>query len=101
MIGEGFVRRDDLEFAFSQSRRWVLLAFRTCERESYNPYHYPGFPSGEGWNETATLKVMRAKAFEIRGLKESPVEIPAPPKLFLSLRPQKFHGKDQWERRTL
>jgi hypothetical protein len=36
----------------------------------YNPYHYPGFPSGEGWNETATLKVMRAKAFEIQGLKE-------------------------------
>ena len=47
----------------------------------YNPYHYPGFPSGEGWNETATLKVLRAKAFEIRGLKEMPVEIPAPPKL--------------------
>jgi len=47
----------------------------------YNPYHYPGFPSGEGWNETATLTVMRTKAFAIRGLKESPVEIPAPPKL--------------------
>ncbi len=47
----------------------------------YNPYHYPGFPSGEGWNETATLKVMRAKAFEIRGLKEPPFESPAAPKL--------------------
>ena len=47
----------------------------------YNPYHYPGFPSGEGWNETATLKVMRAKAFEIRGLPEPAVEVPAPPKL--------------------
>ncbi len=47
----------------------------------YNPYHYPGFPSGAGWNETATLKVMRAKAFEIRGLKEPPMEIPRPPSL--------------------
>jgi hypothetical protein len=47
----------------------------------YNPYHYPGFPSGEGWNETATLKVMRTKAFEIRGLPEPAVEVPAPPKL--------------------
>ena len=47
----------------------------------YNPYHYPGFPSGEGWNETATLKVMRAKAFEIQGLPEPSFETPAAPKL--------------------
>jgi hypothetical protein len=47
----------------------------------YNPYHYPGFPSGKGWNEAATLKVMRAKAFAIRGLKEPPMEIPKPPNL--------------------
>jgi hypothetical protein len=47
----------------------------------YNPYHYPGFPSGEGWNETATLKVMRAKAFEIQGLQMPREEVPAPPKL--------------------
>ena len=47
----------------------------------YNPYHYPGFPSGDGWNETATLKVMRAKAFEIRGLPEPSIEAPQPPKL--------------------
>ena len=47
----------------------------------YNPYHYPGFPSGDGWNETATLKVMRAKAFEILGLPESPVGTPTAPKL--------------------
>lgn len=47
----------------------------------YNPYHYPGFPSGDGWNETATLKVMGAKAFEIRGLPEPSIEAPQPPKL--------------------
>ena len=47
----------------------------------YNPYHYPGFPSGEGWNETATLKVMRTKAFEIQGMKLPSMEGPVPPKL--------------------
>lgn len=47
----------------------------------YNPYHYPGFPSGDGWNETATLKVMRTKAFEIQGFKIPNMEVPAPPKL--------------------
>jgi len=47
----------------------------------YNPYHYPGFPSGEGWNETATLKVMRAKAFEIQGLQVPREQVPSAPKL--------------------
>jgi hypothetical protein len=47
----------------------------------YNPYHYPGFPSGESWNETATLNVMRTKAFEIQGLEAPTIEAPAPPKL--------------------
>ena len=47
----------------------------------YNPYHYPGFPSGEGWNETATLRVMRTKAFEVQGLKAPNMEVPLPPNL--------------------
>ncbi|HSB28181.1 MAG TPA: cellulase family glycosylhydrolase, partial [Pyrinomonadaceae bacterium] len=47
----------------------------------YNPYHYPGFPSGDGWNETTTLKVMRSKAFEIQGRKLPPMEVPAPSRL--------------------
>lgn len=47
----------------------------------YNPYHYPGFPSGDGWNERETLKVLRAKAFEIQGLAPAPLEIPQPPTL--------------------
>ena len=47
----------------------------------YNPYHYPGFPSGEGWNEAATLKVMRTKAFEIQGQQVPPQQIPSAPKL--------------------
>ena len=47
----------------------------------YNPYHYPGFPSGDGWNERETLKVLRAKAFELQGLTEAAPEIPTAPKL--------------------
>ena len=56
----------------------------------YNPYHYPGFPSGEGWNETATLKVMRAKAFAIRGMKEPAMDAPASPKLLPIATPAKI-----------
>ena len=47
----------------------------------YNPYHYPGFPSGAGWNETATLNVMRAKAFEIQGSPVPRIEAPSTPRL--------------------
>jgi hypothetical protein len=47
----------------------------------YNPYHYPGFPSGDGWNERETLKILRAKAFEIQGLAEAAIDSPLPPKL--------------------
>ena len=59
----------------------------------YNPYHYPGFPSGAGWNEIATLKVMRAKAFEIQGLPLPSVEAPAPPKLL----PIKSAAEISWQ----
>ena len=47
----------------------------------YNPYHFPGFPSGDGWNETPTLRVMRTKAFEIQGVKVPNMEVPLAPKL--------------------
>jgi hypothetical protein len=47
----------------------------------YNPYHYPGFPSGEAWSEIATLRLMRAKAFEISGLPEPVLQSPASPRL--------------------
>jgi mannan endo-1,4-beta-mannosidase len=47
----------------------------------YKAYHYPGFASGEAYEESALLKLMRAKAYEIRGLPVPPQEIPAPPTL--------------------
>lgn len=47
----------------------------------YKAYHYPGFATGDAYEETALLKLMRAKAYEIRGLPEPPQEIPAAPSL--------------------
>ena len=47
----------------------------------YNPYHYPGFPSGKAWNEIATLTLMRAKAFEISGVPAPVLQPPASPRL--------------------
>jgi mannan endo-1,4-beta-mannosidase len=47
----------------------------------YKAYHYPGFPTGDGYEERALLKLMRAKAYEIRGLPVPPLETPAAPTL--------------------
>jgi mannan endo-1,4-beta-mannosidase len=51
----------------------------------YKAYHYPGFGSGDAYEERALLKLMRAKAYQIRGLSEPPLEAPKPPTL-LSIR---------------
>lgn len=59
----------------------------------YNPYHYPGFPSGQGWNEIATLRLMRTKAFEIQGLPASPFPAPAMPELL----PIKSSAEISWQ----
>ena len=48
---------------------------------AYKAYHYPGFATGETYQETALLKLMRVKAFAIRGLPAPPIEAPAPPVL--------------------
>ncbi len=47
----------------------------------YKAYHYPGFATGDAYEERALLKLMRAKAFEIRGVPVPPLEIPAVPTL--------------------
>src|SRR6185369_9461241 len=48
---------------------------------AYKAYHYPGFVTGNTYQEADLLKLMRAKAFEIRGLAVPPVLAPAPPVL--------------------
>ena len=42
----------------------------------YKAYHWPGFAEGRDYEETATLQLMRSKAYQIRGL---PVPKLAPP----------------------
>ncbi|REE85149.1 S-layer family protein [Paenibacillus taihuensis] len=43
----------------------------------YGAYRWPGFPSGNGFDETNLLQTLRAKAFAIRGI-DTPPPIPAP-----------------------
>jgi mannan endo-1,4-beta-mannosidase len=47
----------------------------------FKAYHWPGFPSGDKYDERATLELTRRKAFEIRGVEPPAIEPPAPPKL--------------------
>ncbi len=47
----------------------------------FKSYHWPGFASNAAFDETGLLKLMRQKAFEIRGIDASAIEKPAPPVL--------------------
>ncbi len=47
----------------------------------YKAYHWPGFSSNALFDEAGLLTLMRAKAFEIRGLPTPPIDKPAPPVL--------------------
>jgi mannan endo-1,4-beta-mannosidase len=50
-------------------------------RNIYKAFHWPGFESGDRYDERAVMQLMRAKAHEIRGLKPPAIETPAAPKL--------------------
>ncbi len=45
----------------------------------FKAYHWPGFPSGDAYDERATLELTRRKAFEIRGLDPPALQKPQPP----------------------
>jgi mannan endo-1,4-beta-mannosidase len=47
----------------------------------YKAYHWPGFPSGDKFDETNALSLMRRKAFELRNMPVPPIEKPASPVL--------------------
>lgn len=47
----------------------------------YKAYHYPGFKAGDVYDESAVMKLIRVKAFEIRGLPMPQTERPRPPQL--------------------
>jgi hypothetical protein len=47
----------------------------------FKAYHYPGFATGTAYEESALLRLLHAKAFEISGLPVPPTAVPAPPQL--------------------
>lgn len=47
----------------------------------YKAYHWPGFTSGDDYDERQVLKMLRNAAFKIQGVEAPPIEPPAPPKL--------------------
>jgi len=47
----------------------------------YKAYHYPGFATGDAYTEIELMKLMRGKAFEIRGMPLPALETPQPPVL--------------------
>jgi hypothetical protein len=47
----------------------------------YKAYHWPGFISGQVYDEVNLMSMYRHKAFEIQGKEAPPVSIPLPPEL--------------------
>lgn len=47
----------------------------------FKAYHWPGFPSGEAYDETRFLREMRRRAFNIRGVDEPDLETPVAPEV--------------------
>jgi hypothetical protein len=47
----------------------------------YKAYHWPGFASGDAFDETNALSLMRRKAFQIRNMPVPAIEKPIPPVL--------------------
>jgi hypothetical protein len=47
----------------------------------FKAYHWPGFASGDRYDERQVMDLMRRKAYEIRGIEAPPLQPPAPPKL--------------------
>jgi hypothetical protein len=45
----------------------------------YKAYHWPGFASGDAYDEAKLLRLMREKDFEIQGVPAPPLPPPAPP----------------------
>ena len=51
----------------------------------FKAYHWPGFPSGEKYDERRLMQFVRERAFEIRGLPVPPLPKPPPPPHLLSV----------------
>jgi mannan endo-1,4-beta-mannosidase len=51
------------------------------ENNGNGPFRFPGFPSGEVYNEKEIIDFMRTRAFEVDGISVPPLNIPESPKL--------------------
>ncbi len=49
--------------------------------DAYKAYHWPGFPSGDRYDETGLLRLVRDRAFRIRGIDPPELKPPATPVL--------------------
>ncbi|HRR55437.1 MAG TPA: cellulase family glycosylhydrolase [Acidobacteriota bacterium] len=47
----------------------------------FKAYHWPGFPSGEPYDERGLMALMRSKAYTVAGLSEPPRPVPKAPRL--------------------
>ena len=56
------------------------------ESGGYASYHWPGYQSGDKVDERNLLKVLREKAYQIRGETIPPVPIPEPVPLLLAIK---------------
>ncbi len=56
------------------------------ENEDFSSYHWPGFPQGDSYEETAFLWITYLKAYEIQGKKPKLVEVPAVPSIIEPIR---------------
>ena len=51
------------------------------ENNGSGPFRFPGFTSGDLYNEREIINFMRTKAFQVDGAPIPPIKIPEPPKL--------------------
>ena len=58
--------------------------------KGFKAYHWPGFASGNDYDEINFLQLMRSKSFEIQGLTAPPIPIPQAPKLLSIQHPSKI-----------
>lgn len=58
----------------------------------FKAYHWPGFDSGQEWDETDLMALMHNKAFEIDGKQYTPAPVPKAPELL----PIEHTGRISW-----
>ncbi|MEM9354313.1 MAG: cellulase family glycosylhydrolase [Planctomycetota bacterium] len=61
--------------------------------DAYKSYHWPGFPSGDRYDERGLLSVVRDRAFRIRGIEPPEFQPPAAPVLLPIAGPEAISWK--------